>query len=187
LNRPEVYLPVWKGRGRRPTRLRHPDNILAHATLLAGLTIDDPQQARDWFFNRVLPAALPYYQLIRVGDPAGVGSGMLLLAAAACFPEWAVRLGYVVLQGIDNDPECVRMARINCILYNLNGYALKFAEALQTLKAQPSLAQLPSTPTKTYQQAVAAYQEQQPTLTALATPSFEDLFRRQPAKVLAEV
>jgi hypothetical protein len=165
----------------------HPDNILAHATLLAGLTIDDPQQARDWFFNRVLPAALPYYQPITVGDPAGVGSGVLLLAAAACFPEWAVRLGYVVFQGIDNDPECVRMARINCMLYNLNGYSLKFAEALQRLNAQTSLAQLPRTPAKAYQEAVATYQEQQPTLATLTLPAFEDLFRRQPAKVLAEV
>jgi hypothetical protein len=116
-----------------------------------------------------------------------VGSGVLLLAAAACFPEWAVRLGYVVFQGLDNDPQCVRLARINCMLYNLNGYSLKFAQALQRLSAKTPLAQLPRTPAEAYQQAVATYKAQQPAPTALALPSFEDLFRRPPAGVLVEV
>jgi hypothetical protein len=116
---------------------QHPDNILAQATLLAGLVIDDPQQAREWFFSRVLPAAWPTYQPITVGDPAGCGSGVLLLAAASCFPAWAVHLGYVVFQGIDIDPCCVRLAKINCYLYGLNGYALRLAEAAQVAaKAQ---------------------------------------------------
>lgn len=166
---------------------QHPDNILAHATLLTGLAIDDPAQAREWFFNRVLPAALPYYEPIIVGDPAGCGSGVLLLAAAACFPEWAVRLGYVVFQGIDNDAQCVRLAKINCMLYNLNGYSLKFAEALHQISAKTDLAQLPRSPAEAYQQAVVTYKEQQPASATLAVPSFEDLFRRQPAAVAAEV
>ncbi len=70
---------------------QHPDNILAQATLSAGLAIDDPQEAREWFFSRVLPAAWPTYQPISVGDPAGCGSGVLLLAAAACFPRRCVQ------------------------------------------------------------------------------------------------
>jgi hypothetical protein len=96
---------------------QHADNILAQATLLAGLTIEDPQQARERFFSRVLPAAWETYQPLCVGDPAGCGSGVLLLAAAACFPEWAVRLGCVVFQGVDIDVQCVRMAKINCYLF----------------------------------------------------------------------
>jgi hypothetical protein len=111
---------------------QHPDNILAQATLLAGLAIDDPVEAREWFFKRVVPAAVPYYKPIKVGDPAGCGSGVLLLAAATCFPEWAVRLGYVVFQGVDNDPQCVRLAKINCMLYNLNGYGCDWKHSFAT-------------------------------------------------------
>jgi len=56
--------------------LTHPDNILGQAVLLASLVIDDPQQAGDWFFNRVLPAAIPFYESLKICDPA-VGSGVM--------------------------------------------------------------------------------------------------------------
>jgi hypothetical protein len=154
---------------------QHPDNILAQATLLAGLAIDNPQEARKWFFSRVLPAAWPTYQPIRVG----CGSGVLLLAAAACFPEWAVRLGCVVFQGIDIDPGCVRLAKINCMLYALNGYYLKFAEALDALTNTARI-EPPRSPTTAYQQAVAAYKDKCPASAPVAVPTFADLFR-QPA------
>jgi hypothetical protein len=157
---------------------QHPDNILAQAALLAGLAIDDPQEARAWFLNRVLPAAWPTYQPITVGDPAGCGSGILLLAAAACFPEWAVRSGCVVFQGMDIDVQCVRMAKINCMLYSLNGYYLKFAEALDALThtARPGP---PRSPATAYRQAVVAYKDKSPTA-PIAGATFADLFR-QPA------
>ena len=159
---------------------QHPDNILAQATLLAGLVIDNPGQAREWFFNRVLPAAWPTFEPIMVGDPAGCGSGVLLLAAAACFPEWAVRLRCVVFQGIDIDPQCVRLAKINCMLYSLNGYDLKFAEALQALSHQePS----PRSTGQVDQQAITLHKANRPTVSSLAEPTFADLFRRQPTEI----
>jgi hypothetical protein len=159
---------------------QHPDNILAQATLLAGLAIDDPDLARDWFFNRVLPAAWPTYQPVLVGDPAGCGSGVLLLAAAACFPAWAVRLGYVTFQGVDIDPQCVRLAKINCMLYSLNGYYLKFAEALQSLShGKPP----PHSPGQAYHQALTLYKATQPTTSPVAVPTFAELFRRQSAEI----
>lgn len=157
---------------------QHPDNILAQATLLAGLAIDNPQQAREWFFSRVLPAAWPTYQPITVGDPAGCGSGVLLLAAAACFPEWAVRLRCVIFQGIDVDPGCVRLAKINCQLYGLNGYHLKFAEALQALTS-PTRLELPQSPSEAYRQAVTAYKNKSPKSAPATMPTFADLFRQQ--------
>ena len=157
---------------------QHPDNILAQATLLAGLAIDDAQEAREWFFSRVLPAAWPTYQPLRVGDPAGCGSGVLLLAAAACFPEWAVRLGCVVFQGIDIDVQCVRMAKINCNLYGLNGYYLKFAEALHHLTHSTPLT-IPRSHPEAYQRAVTAYKDNTSTPSTLAIPTFADLFKRQ--------
>jgi hypothetical protein len=156
---------------------QHPDNILAQATLLAGLAIDDAQEAREWFFSRVLPAAWPTYQPLRVGDPAGCGSGVLLLAAATCFPEWAVRLGCVVFEGIDIDVQCVRMAKINCYLYGLNGYYLKFGEALHHLTHAPQLA-LPGSHAEAYQQAVKAYKDNVATPASLAIPTFTDLFKQ---------
>lgn len=165
---------------------QHPDNILAQATLLASLAIEDPQEAREWFFSRVLPAAWPTYQPIRVGDPAGCGSGVLLLAAAACFPEWAVRLRCVVFQGIDIDPGCVRLAKINCALYGLNGYYLKFVEALQTLTS-PVRLELPQSHSQAYRQAVTTYNHKSPKSAPETMPTFADLFRWQPTAIEREV
>lgn len=162
---------------------QHPDNILAHTTLLTGLALDDPQEARSWFFNYVLPASLPYYTPIRVGDPAGVGSGILLLAAATVFPDWAVWLHLVNFSGVDNDPIAVKMARINCALYGLNGYFLKFASALQTLPTNKQASILPPrSPTIAYQQAVNIYKQRYPTTRPPLSPSFEELFK-QPVNI----
>jgi hypothetical protein len=176
-----MNLPEGEGERQVHDRLKqacqHPDNILAQATLLAGLAIDDPQQAREWFFNRVLPAAWSTFEPILVGDPAGCGSGVLLLAAAACFPEWAVRLGCVVFQGVDIDPGCVRLAKINCMLYSLNGYYLKFAEALEALAGTAKI-ELPRSHTTAYQQAVTVYQDKSPTSAPVTVPTFADLFKQ---------
>jgi hypothetical protein len=167
---------------------QHPDNMLAQATVLAGLAIDDPDQARAWFFSRVLPAAWPTYQPLRVGDPAGCGSGVLLLAAAACFPAWAVHLGCVVFQGIDIDPGCVRLSKINCMLYALNGYYLQFAEALQTLNNSAGVTRAwPRSHTAAYQQAITVYKDKSPHPSPVVVPSFADLFRRRPAEIETEV
>lgn len=169
---------------------QHPDNILAQATLLAGLAIDDPAEAQAWFFKRVLPAAILTYDPLRVGDPAGCGSGVLLLAAAACFPEWTVRLNCVVFEGSDIDPLCVRLAKINCMLYGLNGYALKLAEAARAVaEAQPNGQNDPVPPPKSVGTAIKQIVESHKQLPDQPPPSqelsFESLFRRtvQPAVV----
>jgi len=158
---------------------QHPDNILAQATLLAGLTVDNPAEAREWFFNRVLPAAMLTYDPIRVGDPAGCGSGVLLLAVAACFPEWAVRLNCVAFEGSDIDPQCVRLAKINCMLYGLNGYTLRLTEALQNVSDQVP----PRSPGQAYRQAVSLAKETQLVASSATSLTFADLFRQQPAEV----
>ena len=115
------------------TACLHPDNILGQAVILASLAIPEneagqPNLHQAYFFNRVIPAALPYYEPIRVADPAGVGSGVLLLASAAQYPEWAVKLNLVTFFGADIDPTCCRMVNINFMLYGLNGYGLRLAE-----------------------------------------------------------
>jgi hypothetical protein len=101
----------------------------AEAALMAGLTIEDPDEARAWFLKRVLPPALPHVAPIKVCDPC-VGSGAMLLAAASVFPQWAVHRGLVQFYGQDIDPTCVAMAKVNLMLYGLNGERVKYALAM---------------------------------------------------------
>jgi type I restriction-modification system DNA methylase subunit len=94
---------------------------LAQAGLLSGLLFDEAEPgALEWFVSHVLLPILPYYRPITVCDPC-LGSGRMLLAAAACYPAWAVQLGLVQFFGADIDPVCAQMARINVLLYGLNG------------------------------------------------------------------
>ena len=53
------------------------------------------------------------------------GSGVIFLAAASTLPQWMVQLGLVQFYGADIDETCVKMARLNCMLYGMNGYGLK--------------------------------------------------------------
>jgi hypothetical protein len=111
--------------------LTHPDNHLGAAVLMTSLAIpdDEPDQAWDWFITRVVPAALPFYVPIRFLEPA-IGSGRLMLAAAARFPQWAVAGRLVTFAGQDVDFSAILMSRINSKLYGLNGYALKLTAAV---------------------------------------------------------
>jgi hypothetical protein len=77
----------------------------------------------------VIPPALACYTPITVCDPC-VGSGRMLLAAAATYPDWATRLGLVVFVGADVDGLMVKLARTNLTLYGLNGTGLRYALAL---------------------------------------------------------
>lgn len=104
---------------------------LAQAALLTGLMFKEDQQdeAFRWFITRVIPPALPHYAPIRVCDPC-CGSGRMLLAAAATYPDWATRLGLVVFAGAEIDGLLVKVARTNLALYGLNGTGLRYALAL---------------------------------------------------------
>ena len=100
--------------------LAHPDNHIGYATLLASCIVPD-DQIETHFYKRVLPAAVPYFEKpIQILDPC-VGSGRMLLAAAAEFPQWANKFGFVQFYGVDISPVCVSIARLNISLYGLNG------------------------------------------------------------------
>lgn len=58
------------------------------------------------------------FRAVTVYDPC-CGSGVMLLAAASVLPTWAVRAGLVRFYGQDIDVTCVKMCRINCMLYGL--------------------------------------------------------------------
>jgi hypothetical protein len=100
--------------------LTHPDNIAGHALLMASQVITNPSEAERFFCERLIPAALPYYEPIVVSDPC-VGSGATLLATAATVPAWANAYGLIRYCGQDIDLLCVQMARVQCLLFGLHG------------------------------------------------------------------
>jgi len=161
--------------------LTHPDNHLGAAMLLTSLAIpdDEPDQAWDWFITRVVPAAMPFYEPIRFLEPA-IGSGRLMLAAAARFPQWAVAGRLVIFAGQDVDFSCILMSRINSKLYGLNGYALRLTAAVaEGLEARQQPAEN-RPPVSMAEALVTAKQVAQETAPADANEnrlSFEQLFR----------
>ncbi len=103
---------------------------LAQAALVTAVALRlEGQEALDWYLQRVVPACIEHYEPVTVSDPA-VGSGVMLLACASTYPRWMIELGLVRFSGQDIDATCVRMCRINCMLYGLNSHALRVASAL---------------------------------------------------------
>ena len=101
--------------------LTHPDNIAGQALLLASMCLqneEDPEVSQDYFLQKVLPAALPYYDPVTVCDPA-LGSGRMLIAMAAECDRWAVENGLIEFFGQDIDERCVQMAKINFVLHGM--------------------------------------------------------------------
>lgn len=126
-------------------------DVYAQAAVLAGLAFRQPQEIADWFLTRVLPAAAPHVDPITVHDPA-CGSGVMLLAAAAQVPRWALDYNLVRFYGMDIDLTCVRMAQVNCMLYGLNGYGIRCALEL----SQADLSRLPGPVAAAYAEAQQA-------------------------------
>lgn len=126
--------------------LLHPDNLLGHALLMtSALFIEDnvPEldgEAENFWIERVLPAAAPYYKPVSVMDPC-CGSGKMFLAAAAQCPWWAVQSGFITFWGMDIDRTCVKMTKLNFLLYGINGAYLKmYAEMTdREIEALPDL------------------------------------------------
>jgi hypothetical protein len=100
------------------------------AISLAGMLIRDPEKQFDFFLTRMLPLLAPKIKPIYVLDPA-VGSGVMLLAAAATSPRWALDCGLIQFYGIDIDALACRMAECNLMLYGLNGFGIKCANELK--------------------------------------------------------
>lgn len=97
-------------------------SILCDSAALVS-TLDDAL-----FVTHVVPMLSAYVDPITYNDPA-CGSGVMLLAGAVCWPRWACEWGWVRFTGQDVDRQCVQMARINLMLYGLNGFALRLRMA----------------------------------------------------------
>lgn len=80
------------------------------------------------FVTHVVPLMSAYVDPVTYNDPA-CGSGVMLLAGAVCWPRWACDWGWVRFTGQDTDRQCVQMARINLMLYGLNGFSLRLRMA----------------------------------------------------------
>ncbi|GEM_PF-5947805 len=101
--------------------LTHPDNVAGQALLMASICLqgeEDSAIVQDYFLQKVLPAALPYYEPVTVCDPA-LGSGRMLIAMAAECDRWAVENGLIEFSGQDIDERCVQMAKINFVLHGM--------------------------------------------------------------------
>jgi len=108
------------------------DPALFALTLAA--TIGGPERY-GWWLSRAWPRLKDKVEPVRICDPC-VGSGILLLAHAACHPRWLADIGYVRDAGVDIDPLCVEMCRLHLRLYGLTPLRLEpvTLEALVSLK-----------------------------------------------------
>ncbi len=102
-------------------------------TLTASVT---GQDAFWWWLSKAWPFLKPNIQPVTVCDPC-VGSGIMLLARAACHPLWLAQIGYVQDSGCDIDSLCCEMARLNLRLYGITPLRLEPAtlDALERLPA----------------------------------------------------
>ncbi len=106
---------------------------------------EDPEVSQDYFLQKVLPAALPYYEPVTVCDPA-LGSGRMLIAMAAECDRWAVENGLIEFFGQDIDERCVQMAKINFVLHGMVNWSSSITSSkLKKLEIEPT-SQTPGLP-----------------------------------------
>ena len=91
---------------------------LALAIQLCGEVPEWKESAELLFWDRLFPAWRELVKPYTICDPA-CGSGILLLAAAKSVPRGLIDLGMVQFYGVDIDPICVEMARLNMRLYGI--------------------------------------------------------------------
>jgi hypothetical protein len=112
--------------------LLHEDNLLGQALLLGGALFGDmpgvPADAECYFFEHLLPAALPFYEPLRFCDPC-IGGGAMAIAHMSLYPDWVHDYGLVQYFGQDIDPTCVLMTRVQLNLFGANGFRTRIIAA----------------------------------------------------------
>ncbi|HCR70912.1 MAG TPA: hypothetical protein DIW23_05675 [Anaerolineae bacterium] len=126
---------------------------LLGAAVMASMIIKTKEEAEKHFFDFILPLASKHLKPVTVCDPT-CGSGVMFIAAASCVPNWMLQLGLVQFYGMDIDMTCVKMAKLNVMIYGLNGFGIKCALSL----SEKELATLPQAHQHAYAKAQADYQ-----------------------------
>ncbi len=103
------------------------DDPMAEAILMTGMLLKE--DTGSWYFEKLIPSIAHKVAPVSVHVPS-CGSGVMFLATASVIPRWMLDWGFVRFYGQDVDQTCVQMAKINMMLYGLNGYSLKCAVAL---------------------------------------------------------
>ncbi|MBI3654106.1 MAG: N-6 DNA methylase [Acidobacteria bacterium] len=97
---------------------------LAFACGMGDQTPEGNGQALRFFIERAWPLIQPKLRPITVQDCC-VGSGIMLLAFAACHPLWLSQIGFIQYYGQDIDALCVEMTRLNMRLYGITPVKLE--------------------------------------------------------------
>lgn len=110
--------------------LRLTEAALAARVEGQAIQLEPGENFTDWFAT-IQPYVQPF-----IFDSPPVDSSVMMLAVAAQFRPWMVELKLVeVYWTTATDPLLARMARLNAMLYNLNGYLLEYVEAGAEIEA----------------------------------------------------
>ena len=140
--------------------LIHEDPLLQAMTLADAVVWQaegDQGKAFAWWLRKAWPLIRPKIEPIRVCDPC-VGSGIMLLAFASCHPLWLSQIGYIQYYGIDIDPLCVEMCRLNMRLYGLDPLRITPATTEKLLELAGQLGPME----QPYQEVIQALPEERP-------------------------
>lgn len=120
--------------------LSHESTKLLGTALSLSILAAEALEAEEYgleMLAKLLPIvkSSPAWEPIRILDPC-VGSGALLLAAAKAVPRYAVDFGLVEFYGVDINPLCVDMCRLNFRLYGIIPLKLAPADLLSIRELQ---------------------------------------------------
>jgi hypothetical protein len=128
--------------------LLRPENHVGQMVLLGVFlnSSDRPDEFEEYFFNKILPSAAPFYEAVEFNEPA-IGSGIMMLALAAQLPPWMAKMNFCRITGQDISFTCCLMSEISLMLYGLNGYGLRLnlavAEAMAAYRQRTTTVMAP--------------------------------------------
>ncbi len=93
------------------------------------LALSPDEQTRTPLSRFALRSLASALEPVRISDLC-VGAGTLLLSAAEQTPAWMSWQGLVEYHGVDIDPVCVRMCRVNLMLHGIHPWHIVWGDSL---------------------------------------------------------